>query len=216
MKLNQHLFLALLGLLSVLSTGTAQASIITYTNRATFLGLLQPGYYEDTMSDVTSGSILGASSTTRSGNGYSVTYTAPTNGLYSITGSMSTMNASDNLVATLSANSYAVGGYFYLVDFDGAYQAFTGNNISAVAANGVDPNSSLSATNSATNFFGWISTTPITSVTINAGGVVPDRWNTVTDVIVGAGSLSSVPEPGTLALLLLGSAIGFAKRRSTT
>ncbi|MFZ4702292.1 MAG: PEP-CTERM sorting domain-containing protein [Candidatus Methylumidiphilus sp.] len=216
MKLNQHLFLALLGLLSVLSTGTAQASIITYTNRATFLGLLQPGYYEDTMSDVTRGSISGAS-TTRSGNGYSVTYTAPSGGLYSATGAMSTNNATNNLIASsLSANSYAVGGYFYLVDFDGAYQAFTGNNISAVAANGIDPNSSLSAVNSATNFFGWISTTPITSVTVNAGGSTPSRYNTMTDVIVGASSTSSVPEPGTLALLLLGGAIGFAKRRSTT
>jgi len=115
----------------------------------------------------------------------------------------------------LSANSYAVGGYFYLVDFDGAYQAFTGNNISAVAVNGIDPNSSLSAVNSATNFFGWISTTPITSVTVNAGGSTPSRYNTMTDVIVGASSTSSVPEPGTLALLLLGSVIGFAKRRKT-
>ena len=210
MKLNQHVFLALLGLLSVFSTGTAQASIITYTDRAAFLSQLQPGYFEDTMSDVTNGGII-APSATRSGNGYSVTYTAPTNGLYSATGAMSTIAASDNLIASLSANGYAVGGYFYLSDIDGNFQPFTGFNISAVAANGIDPNSSLSAVNSATNFFGWISTTPITSVTVNAGGATPFRWNTVTDVIVGA----SVPEPGTLALLLLGSAIGFANRRKT-
>ena len=210
MKLNQHVFLALLGLTAVLSIGTAQADIMVYTNRAAFLSQLQPGYFEDTMSDLTNGGFR-AYSATRSGNGYSVTYTASSDDVRSVSAGMSTVFSDDNLIASLSANSYAVGGYFYLTDSDGNYQAFTGFNISAVAANGIDPNSSLSAVNSATNFFGWISTTPITSVTVNAGGFPPGRWTTVTDVIVGA----SVPEPGTLALMLLGSAIGFAKRRKT-
>ena len=211
MKLNQHVFLALLGLTAVLSIGTAQADIMVYTNRAAFLSQLQPGYFEDTMSDLTNGGIV-ASSVTRSGNGYSVTYTVSSlEDVRSVNAGIATVSSDDNLIASLSANSYAVGGYFYLTDSNGNYQAFTGFNISAVAANGIDPNSSLSAVNSATNFFGWISTTPITSVTVNAGGFPPGRWNTVTDVIVGA----SVPEPGTLALMLLGSAIGFAKRRKT-
>ena len=127
---------------------------------------------------------------------------------------MSNNAASSNLIASLSANSYAVGGHFYLSNDFGNYEDFPGLNISAVAANGIDPNSSLSAVNSATNFFGWISTTPITSVTVSGGGD-PLRYNTVTDVIVGAGSTSSIPEPGTLSLLLLGSAIWCAKPRKT-
>ena len=216
MKLNQHLFCALLGLLVVFSTGTTQASITTYTNRAAFISQLQPGYFEDTFSGVTNGSIIGAS-TTRSGNGYSVTYTAPTNGLYSAPAAMSTGDPGDNLIASLSANSYAVGGYFYLSDTNGNYQPFTGFNISAVAANGIDPNSSLSAVNSVTNFFGWISTTPITSVTVSGNGdsSFNPRYSTMSDVFVGGASQASVPEPGSLSLLLLGSAIGFAKRRKT-
>ena len=172
MKLNQHMFFALLGLMAVFSTGTTQASIVTYTNRATFIGLLQPGYYEDTFSGVGFGSIQGAS-TTRSGNGFSVTYTAPTGGLYSIPAAITTSLETNNLIASLSANSYAVGGYFYLSNKDGDYLPFPGFNISAVAANGIDPNSPLSAVNSTTNFFGWISTTPITSVTVSGGGTPP-------------------------------------------
>ena len=210
MKLNKLSLVSLLGLAATLSASTAHATITTYTDRATFLGLLQPGYFEDTFSDVTNGGIVGASAT-RSGGGFSVTYTAPPDGLYSTTGGMSTAEATNNLVATLGgSNIYAVGGYFFLTDIGGNFQPFAGNSVSAFASNGIDPDASLSAAvNSATNFFGWISTTPILTVTENSGGVSPSRWNTLDNFIVGA---ATVPEPGTLALLALG-VVALVRRR---
>jgi len=208
MKFNKLPLVSLLGLAAALSAGTAHATITTYTDQATFLSLLQPGYFEDTFFDVTYAGIQGASAT-RTGGGFSVTYTAPTNGLWSVTGAMSTNYHLDDLVVILGSNIYAVGGYFYLTDLDGDFQPFAGNSVSAFASNGIDPDATLSVTaNSATNFFGWISTTPILTVTEISGGESPLRWNTLDDFIVGA----AVPEPGTLALLALGGA-GLFRRR---
>ena len=218
MKFNKLALVSLLGVTAAFSAGNAHATLVTYTDRTTFLSLLQPGYLEDAFNDVTNGGIQGASST-RSGGGFSVTYTAPTGGLYSATGAMSTNLAANNLVVTMGgSNIYAVGGYFYLTDINGNFQAFTGHNISAFAANSIDRNAPLSAVNAFTNFFVWISSTPITSVTVNAGSATaPIRWNTLDNFIVGAPApvLAPVPEPGILALLALGGAALVRRRQKS-
>ena len=207
--------LALLGLAAL--PQTAQATITTYTDRASFLAALQPGFFNDDFAGVTFGGIQGPSAT-RSGNGFSVTYTAPPGGLFSAPGAMSTGTGPHNLVATVSSSPTAVfafGADFYLTDVAGTFQAFPGNSVTAFASNGVDPDSPLSQlTNALTNFFGWISTTPLVSVTANAGGTSPTRFNTMDNVVVGvAASSSSAPEPGTLALLALGIVGGVVARR---
>ena len=216
MRINKLSITTLLGLSAVLLANTASAAITTYTDKATFLSMLQPGYFEDAFNDVTNGGITGVSSI-RSGGGYSVTYTAPPGGLFSTDGAMSTNNAANNLIATMGgANIYAVGGNFFLTDINGIFQTFAGNNISAFASNGIDANATLSALNSAngiSTFFGWISTTPITSITVNAGGSSPSRWNTLDNFIVG--SAAPLPEPTTLTLLILGGA-AFVRRRKSS
>ena len=211
--------LAALALLSLVALPqAAQATITTYTNRASFLAALQPGFFNDGFAGVTSGGIAGASAT-RSGNGFSVTYTAPPDGLFSISGAMSTNTAADNLVATVSsspAQVFAFGADFFLTDINGNFQAFAGNSVSAFASNGVDADSALSVpVNSLSNFFGWISTTPLVSVTSNGGNGVtnPFRWNTMDNVVVGVAASGAAPEPGTLALLALGIAGGIAIKR---
>ncbi|WP_395094600.1 PEP-CTERM sorting domain-containing protein [Armatimonas sp.] len=206
--------LTLLGLAAL--PQAAQATITTFTNRASFLAALQPGFFNDDFAGVTNGGIQGASAT-RSGNGFSVTYTAPPSGLFSIAGAMSTNDATNNLVATVSsspAQVFAFGADFFLTDSGGNFQPFVGNSVSAFASNGVDADSPLAAgVNSVTNFFGWISTTPLVSVTANAGGLTPNRWNTMDNVVVGVAASSAAPEPGTLALLTLGIAGGIAIKR---
>ena len=194
----------------------ASAEVISFTNRTAFVNALAPGYFEDTFSDVTNGGITGASNT-RSGNGFSVTYSASPNGLFSATGAMSTAVTTDNLLATMgSAPVYAAGGYFYLTDLPGDYQAFPGAKVSAFASNGSDPISTLeSNVNSLTNFFGWISSTPLVSITMNSGGTSPDRWNTIDDFIVG--DRAAVPEidPAGMGsvLALVTGALGLLERR---
>lgn len=224
MKINKT-YASLLGSIALLSANNAQATITTYTDKAIFLSLLQAGYWEDQFNDLTYGGIV-APSTTRSSAEYTVTYTAPANGLYTTTGAISTNTATDHLIATMEGeNIFAVGGDFFLTDFNGDFQSYAGFNVTAFASNGINPDSPLlTATNSISNFFGWISSTPITSVTVSAGGVTPYRWNTVDNLIVGALYLESdisnsikpapadapplntpilVPEPDTLVMIVL-------------
>ena len=209
MTINKAAYVSVLSLAALLSASNAQATIITYTNKTTFLNMLQAGYWEDPFNDITNGGII-APSTTRSHAGYKITYSAPSSGLYTTTGAISTNNAKNNLVATMAGtNVFAVGGYFFLTDINGNFQPYAGSNVTAFAANGIDPKAFLSSsTNSTSNFFGWISDAPITSVTMTAGGANPYRWNTLDNVIVGAPkiaaplpALTPVPEPGTFTLM---------------
>lgn len=211
--LTTVLSLALASLASEVS-----AVVITFTDRTAFLSAVAPGYFEDDFSDVTNGGITGAVSL-RSGNGFAVSYSAPSYGLYSVTGGMSTNVSTDNLIALFTGDLvYAAGGYFYLSDIAGEYQSFPGNGVSAFADNGVDPVSMLVASeNSPTNFFGWVSSEPLLTITMNSGGTSPDRWNTIGDFIVGA----AVPEVGPAGM---GSVLGLVtgvlglleRRRSKT
>lgn len=193
-----------------LSVGNAHAAFATYTEEATFLNLLQPGYFQDNFDGVTLGSIQGASST-RTGGDFSVTYTASFDTLFSIPGGMSTASSDANLIATLSGSDiFAVGGYFFLTNFNGNVEPFPGESITATASNGIDADAPLTnLDNSATNFFGWISTTPITTVTVSGSS----EFNSLDNFIVGAADAPApAPEPGTLALLALGAA-GLMRRR---
>ncbi|MEI7776521.1 MAG: PEP-CTERM sorting domain-containing protein [Verrucomicrobiota bacterium] len=194
---------ALFALLTAGAISTGTAGILTYTDQSAFLTALAPGYFLDDFAGVPNGGINGVSST-RSGNGFSVTYTAPEGGLFSVPGAMSTSSATDNLVATMGGNSiFAFGWNSYLTDFNGTFQPFVGTTVTAFATNGIDPDSPLSASVNATSiFFGWISTTPITSITMNsgAGGGTP-KFNTMDNIIVGV----AAPEPGTFGMLALGA-----------
>lgn len=207
--LTSLLSLALASLASEVS-----AVVITFTDRTAFLNALVPGYFEDTFSDVTNGGIFGNVSV-RSGNGFAVSYSAPSYGLYSVTGGMSTNVSTNDLIARFTGDLvYAAGGYFYLSDINGDYQSFPGNGVSAFADNGIDPVSMLVASeNSPTNFFGWVSSEPLLSITMNSGGTSPDRWNTLDDFIVGA----AVPEIGPAGmgsvLALVTGVLGLLERR---
>lgn len=211
---------ALLGCSLLLLAGGANASITTYTNRASFLAALQAGYFEDNFTGVAFGGIQGTSNS-RSGNGYSVAYSASVSTLFSAVGAMSVNSVSANLIATVSSSPtsvYAFGADFFFTNSSGNFNSFSGFNPIPVgtAVNGVDPSSVLSSgSNTLTNFYGWISTTPLTSVTMTSGALSPQgHWATMDNVVVGQAALvsSSAPEPTTLALLGLG-VVALVRRR---
>lgn len=173
----------------------SHAAIATYTDQASFLSALNGAtIFQDPFNDISNGSTL--PSLSRTGNGLAVTYTAPPNGLYGLTGAIASNTDIDNLVATLGPGIYAAGGNFYLTDQNGDFQPYPGQTISADASNGIDPISTLSAsTNSTSTFFGWISTTPLTSVTSTSGGHTPSRWNSIDNFIVATAPLAPSPAP---------------------
>jgi hypothetical protein len=187
----------------------SHALILTYTNQTSFLNALNGAtIFQDPFDNITNGS---SPPLTRAGNGLNVTYSAPTQGLFNVTGGISTNRNSDNLLASLGSGIFAAGGNFYLTDINGTVQPFPGQTISAFATNGIDPNSSLSATtNSTSNFFGWISTTPLTVVVSTSGGTNPNRWNTIDNFIVATAPSTPVPGPPALAGIL--GALAWSRR----
>ena len=210
--------IVLLGCSLIQLIAGAHASITTYTNRGAFLAALQPGYFDDAFTGVSFGGIQGGSST-RSGNGYSVTYSASTSTLFSPVGAIGPNTVTADLIATVSGSPttiYAFGADFFFTDSTGDFQSFSGFNPipAGTAVNGIDPSSVLSSgTNSLTNFYGWISTTPLTSVTMAGGSLIPDgHWAAMDNVVVGQLASTSAPEPTTLALLGLG-AVALVRRR---
>jgi hypothetical protein len=190
-KKSMRLTLALVSATYVIPS---HAAITTYTDQAAFLNALNGAtIFQDSFSDVGAGSPL---SLTRTGNGLTVTYTAPVSGLFTIPGEISSFMNVDHLRATLGSGIFAAGGNFYMTDINGNFQPYPGLTTSANASNGIDPISTLSAsTNSTSTFFGWISTTPLTVVISTSGGSSPARWNTIDNFIVATAPAPAAPGP---------------------
>ncbi|MCX5953150.1 MAG: hypothetical protein NTZ40_06580 [Cyanobacteria bacterium] len=208
MSLNKLLPASTLVLIGAFWATPSHALILTYTNQTIFLNALNGAtIFQDHFNDITSGS---SPPLTRTGNDLNVTYSAPF-GLWNTTGAISTDNSENNLLASLGSGIFAAGGNFYLTDGNGNFQSFPGQTISALATNGIDPNSSLSATaNSTSNFFGWISTTPLTVLTSTSGGIFPNRWNTIDNFIVATAPPTPVTGPPALAGIL--GALAWSRR----
>ncbi|MEB3348400.1 MAG: hypothetical protein VKO00_00050 [Cyanobacteriota bacterium] len=183
-----------------LTSAPAQAAILTYTDRDSFVAALAGrSGFEDHFSGLSYGAT--AVSDTITANGLSVTYSAPSGGLFGLNGALSTFTATDALVITLTGGVYALGGTFLLTDLAGALSALApGQAVIATADNGIDPLSTLSsATNTSATFFGWISSTPLQRVESTGGGASPNRWNTIDAMVFAGAEPLAVPGPLPLA-----------------
>ena len=197
--------LAAVVLLFVAANGTRAA---TFTNEADFINNIAAPYLVETFGSIqTSGFV--ASPTNFSGNGYSfdaITTSnhvdSPPSSLYGyVSGSnhwLTVYYDNDNVVFTnFSLNVSAIGGYFFLTD---DVPAFTSGEIyvtaqlsdSTLVSNNVTPAS-------ATSFFGFTFATNVISFKI--GDTNDYKYPTAAKVIVG----TTIPEPSSLALLLLGA-----------
>ena len=159
-------FLAFAAILFWLATASSVRADVVYTNETDFLAALgaSPGFLND-FSDLTESDQfvhpLNYSSNTFA---YSIT-TLPPLYLLSITGALSTVNPTDDILVTFtSGNVRAAGGWCYLVDSDAA--PVTGS-VSATFSNSAQ----VTVTNDGaapTSFIGFISSsTAITSLTIH-------------------------------------------------
>jgi hypothetical protein len=194
----------------VATAGQVQAGVVTYTDKTSFMAALASSS-TDNFDDLGDFNYFN-SPLNRTVGPY--TYQATVNGGFFTVGSMSdvwfsTNNGNKSMNFTINAGGpTAVGGYFFSTNTNGDLISDT----VSVSINGGLFAQSVS-TNSATNFFGWVSTdgTPISSLEVSASG-----YATVNDLILGTGTVSAVPEPSSLAIFGIGAyvaGIGAVRRR---
>lgn len=184
---------------------SAAAQITVYTDRNAFLAAVG-GYGVDTYDDLDID--LYDSPFARTAGAYSYTASAP-GGLYGAgsgaDGWLSTNVDGDGIVfSNFAPGVTGFGGYFFGSDVLGSF--LPGGTLLFSASNGSTLNYTLSnATTS--SFLGFVSTAPLSSVTLTSGG---DYWVTANDVTLAM----PVPEPETYAMMLLGlGVVGWMRRR---
>jgi hypothetical protein len=189
------------GLIACLATLSAQASILTFTDRAAFQAAVA-GYTVDNLNNLTDGEGRDASI-----NRGDYTIHIESYGCASGPGQCGD-NSASGFVYPAYLWTYNAGTF----DFANAINAFGidfgmyGSPLATVSLNGLQ----YSKTNG--GFFGIIDTeNSFTSVRYAAGG----SGSLLDNVTYGVAGAQEVPEPGSIALLLIGVAgLGSLRRRS--
>jgi MYXO-CTERM domain-containing protein len=185
--------------------GVAIAGTATvYTDSASFLADLAPGFYTNGFDDVSSGP---SPDLTYSQNGFAYnvgTQVGAVSGLFNDFGVISTDNAGDSIsVDFTSGNVFAVGGNFWATDIA---VLPTGTDIVISLSDGT----SVSYTSTGpSDFRGFISDVAITNLTIDAPDGLSPFWATMDNLTVG----QAIPTPGAVALLGVAGLAGVRRRR---
>ncbi|MBX3727233.1 MAG: DUF11 domain-containing protein [Xanthomonadales bacterium] len=153
-----------------------------YTDRTTFLQNVQGGHFEEDFAGVPVGTAI--PSLSFSGNGFAYTITAIGGGtqqLYNDPGIISHDSAVDAIRITFTgAPVTAIGGNFWGTDI-----TFTPNG-GQITLTLADSTTVTYASTGPSNFRGFVTTTPIAHITIDAADVPANSWSTVDNVIAGA------------------------------
>ena len=185
----------------------AEAQINVYTDQAAFLAAVG-GYGVDTYDDLTIQ--LYESPFERTAGAYSYTASAPS-GLYGAgSGGDGWLTPNvDNETITFSNFAPGIvgfGGYFFASDINGAF--LPNGSLLFTATDGTTLNYTLNGATT-TSFLGFVSSSPLTSVTLTSGG---NYWPTANDVTLAM----PIPEPETYAMMLMGlGVVGWLRRRRT-
>ncbi|MFC0133442.1 PEP-CTERM sorting domain-containing protein [Massilia eurypsychrophila] len=119
---------------------------------------------------------------------------------------LSTADSTDSITFSgFSPGVYALGGFFFGSDANGAF--LPGTTVTLTALSGETRTVSLTDTLT-TTFLGFTSDVPLISVVLTASEIGGAVWPTANDLTL------AVPEPGAYGMLLAGlGVVGFAARR---
>ena len=156
---------------------------VVYTDKASFLGDIQPGFYEEAFTGVPVG-IVTSLSFAGAGFAYTITAVGPgTNELFNDPDLISTNTSTDALLVTFTgAPVMAVAGNFWPTAF--GFPTLTGDMILTLSDGTVETFPS----NSPTVFRGLVTCAPITSIRIDTPDNTPTvvlRWPTLDNLIIG-------------------------------
>ncbi|MEO7433746.1 MAG: hypothetical protein ABIR62_17405, partial [Dokdonella sp.] len=154
----------------------------TYTDRTEFLTHVAAGSYENGFDDAVSGT---SPPLTYTSGGWAYTVDAsspaPAGGLYNDTGIISTNLAADSIVVTFTGDPVtAVGGNFWATDI--SVQP-TGTDITVTLS---DATTETFTSTGPTDFRGFTTAAPVTTLTIEAPDVPSPAWGTLDNLIIGA------------------------------
>lgn len=197
---------------------STKADITTFTDSASFMSNVAPDYYLENFAALsdTESSYSGAQTFNNSltySFGLTVIQSDTSVGtLYTKSdGSggfvVSTFNDDDVMVLTLGSNITAIGGNFFSTDYD--FNADPGAEITITLDTG-EFITLTSGTDISSDepFGGFISSDPISSITVSSSG--SGHYPTLAKIVVG----TSVPEPSTWVMLMLGAgSLGYFRFR---
>lgn len=171
--------------------GNAYAQSTVYTNQSSFLEQVQSGYY---LEDFNKGAPGPLNSPVLFSQGeFSYQIDAPSKKVYYTRNNdvaISTIRDTNELIVTFTSNNItAIGGNFFLIDF---VDAPADGTITVNLSDGTTQ--SFNSTTLNLPFRGFISKTPITSLTLPA---LPGsgRYVTIDNLIVGRSNASGTPVP---------------------
>jgi hypothetical protein len=152
----------------------------TYTDRTTFLTHVAAGFFDNPFADAVPGAIASLSYTN---GGWAYTVTASTDQLFNDTGLISTNLAADAIVVTFTGDPVtAVGGNFWATDIN---VAPTGTDITILLSDGT---TETFTSTGPTDFRGFTTVAPITTITIDAPDDAGNFWPTMDNLIIGTGN----------------------------
>jgi hypothetical protein len=197
---------SLLAALVATAAGAAQATVIVYTDQASFLAAVGASA-TDTFNNLGDGLLNGPIARGAGDFAYRANV-AYTQDLYAVGlgGGVRALSSSNPdgviVIDHFAASARAVGGQFFGTDFAGAFLPGQSIMLSFTDNSGVTSSSVSNA--GLTSFVGFVSDQAIVSLTVSARQGALDAWPTVGKLIVADALPLPVPEPGSLALMVGG------------
>jgi hypothetical protein len=165
--------------------GEASSGPATYTDRTEFLTHVSAGFFENDFADVQDSSDAElAISYSQGGFGYTIDTLPDPDDLWFFPGVVTTNGSGDQITVTFTSGSVtAVGGNFYASDVGGT--PIAGNEVVITLSDGTTETFNTAGD---TDFRGFTTALPITSITIDAPNPSDPQdgsWSTLDNLIVG-------------------------------
>lgn len=205
--------------LLIASAGSAHAAVVTYSHASQFNAALTGIVTSDNFDDLTASELVpGPISRSAGGTGYSASVTnlsgiedAAADDFFALDGGAGNTYLSTNfhqneiVFSQFSQQVRGIGAFFFGTSIDGVAQADQSLLLTLTSGSGITEK--IISSSGASSFYGFVSDTNITSLSVRA-----IEGNSVSFPTVDALTFA-VPEPGTLVLLLGAIALLGARRR---